>query len=115
MKQGLWVWMLLCLSCAAAEQSYGAHYQVGPGKPYATLQAVAEMLAPGDIVEVDGDHSYPGGVSFVNPGLPDLKIEIRGITINGRRPVISGGTNTVAFITWPLTEPGADHYVFDNF
>ncbi len=91
MKHGLCLWLLLCLSLSATEQSFGARYQVGPGKPYATLQAVAGMLAPGDIVEVDGDHSYPGGVVFANPGLPDRKIEIRGITINGRRPVISGG------------------------
>ncbi|MCB2173930.1 hypothetical protein KQH41_01545 [bacterium] len=115
MKHGLCLWLLLCLSLSATEQSFGARYQVGPGKPYATLQAVAGMLAPGDIVEVDGDQSYPGGVVFANPGLPDRKIEIRGITINGRRPVISGGVNSVAFSTSPLSGPGADHYVFDNF
>ncbi|MCB2216477.1 MAG: dockerin type I repeat-containing protein [Desulfobulbaceae bacterium] len=115
MKQGMSVLVVLCFSPFVAELSLGARYQVGPDKPYTTLQAVADVLAPGDIVEVDGDHSYPGGVSFTNPGLPDQKIEIRGITINGRRPVISGGTDSVAFTTWPLSGPGGDHYVFENF
>ncbi len=94
-----------------------ALYQVGPGKPYANLQAVTGLLNPGDIVEVDGDNTYPGGVNFNRPGAPGNKIIIRGIRINNQRPIISGGTNTVAFTTpFPFNVPnGGHHYVFEGF
>ena len=36
------------------------------------------------------------------------KITIQGIRVNGLRPVISGGTNTVEFRL-------SDHYVFEGF
>jgi hypothetical protein len=48
-------WFLIVgstLKCAAAV------YQVGPAKSYKTLQEVAWRLVPGDLVEVDGDHTY---------------------------------------------------------
>lgn len=95
---------------------FGADYQVGPGRTYTTLQSVAPLLQPGDVVEVDGDVTYPGDVTFTEPGEADNKITIRGIRVNGNRPVISGGTNTVQFQTpWPYTGPGGDHYVFEGF
>lgn len=100
---------------------YGGHllaanYQVGPGRTYTTLQDVAALLGPGDIVEVDGNHTYPGNVIFENAGTAAQKIEVRGIPVNGKYPVLSGGTNTVSFATpWPYTGPGADHYVLDGF
>src|SRR5262245_54428828 len=72
-----------------------ATYQVGPGKPYADLQAVADMLAPGDVVEVDGGVTYPGGVAFWNAGEPGNPITIRGIPIGGARPIIEGGGNAI--------------------
>lgn len=94
-----------------------ALYQVGPGKPYANLQAVTGLLNPGDIVEVDGDETYPGGVNFNRPGAPGNKIIIRGIRINNQRPILNGGTNTVAFTTpWPYNVPnGGHHYIFEGF
>ena len=93
-----------------------ATYHVQPGGTYPTLQAVVGILAEGDVVEVEGDATYPGDVTFTRPGKADAKITIRGIRVNGRRPVISGGTNTVAFTTpWPYSGPGADHYVFEGF
>jgi len=97
-------------------QSLADTFQVGPGRTYATLQSVADLLNPGDVVEVDGDTSYPGDVVFTRPGDPLAKITIRGIRVNGNRPVISGGTNTVTFQTpYPYSGDGADHYVFEGF
>jgi hypothetical protein len=93
-------------SSLLAAPALAATYQVGPGKPYANLGAVAGLLAPGDVVEVDGDATYPGGVVFDNPGTAAQKITIKGIRINGKRPVISGGTNTI--------EAAGDHYVFEG-
>jgi parallel beta-helix repeat protein/predicted outer membrane repeat protein len=100
-----------------ASKSKLATYQVGPTRLFHTLQEVAGLLNPGDVVEVDGDYTYPGGVAFSRPGTGTEKITIRGIRINGRRPLISGGVNTVAFFTpWPYTGPeGAHHYVFEGF
>lgn len=108
--------LALFLLTLAAEDLWAETYRVGPARTYTTLQAVTSLLGPGDVVEVDGDHTYPGGVTFSNPGTPQQKIEIRGIPVNGIYPVISGGTNTVAFATpWPYSGPGADHYVMDGF
>jgi MYXO-CTERM domain-containing protein len=81
-------------------------YQVGPSKQYQTLDEVADLLGPGDVVEIDGDATYAGGVIFQQPGTAASKITIRGIRINGQRPVIQGATNTI--------EVQGDHYVFEG-
>lgn len=95
--------VVLCISSASA-----ITYQVGPGRTYTTLQAVAPLLNPGDLVEVDGNATYPGDLIFTRPGTVVNKITIRGIRVNGLRPIISGGTNTVEFRL-------SDHYVFESF
>jgi len=99
------------------DENQGNIYFVGPNRPYTTLQQVAGMLLPGDVVFVDGGHTYPGGVVFNQPGTEQQKIQIRGIRVNGNRPVISGGFNGVAFTTpWPYTGPeGGHHYIFEGF
>src|SRR6185295_4704752 len=83
-----------------------ATYEVGPGKPYASLGDVAKQLQPGDVVEIQGNASYPGDVKLRKPGTAGAKITIRGVAKNGKRPVLSGGTNTLAV--------EADHYVIEN-
>ena len=83
-------------------------YQVGPGKPYADLSELADALAPGDVVEVDGDHGYPGDLHLKSSGTADQKITIRGVRINGKRPVLSGGTE------WTIVLHGS-HTVFEGF
>jgi hypothetical protein len=82
-------------------------YQVGPGKPYANLQAVASLLRPGDVVEVQGGATYAGGVRLSQSGTATQKITIRGIRVGGARPKLSGGTNTIEF--------AAHHLVFEGF
>jgi hypothetical protein len=83
-------------------------YQVGPGKAYADLRSVASKLLPGDVVEVYAKGAaYAGGVLFTRPGSATAKITIRGVRVNGARPIIAGGTNTVEF--------QGDHYVFEGF
>jgi len=89
-------------------------YRVGSGKPYANLQAVAPLLNPGDLVEVDGNATYTGDVLFTRPGSPSQKITIRGVRVAGLRPVLSGTLNTVTFSTQSATQ-AADHYVFEGF
>ncbi|MBN1619731.1 hypothetical protein JW890_03320 [candidate division WOR-3 bacterium] len=103
---------LLFFLCGSAKTEI---YLVGPTKPYTQLQQVTDLLNPGDTVFVDGDNIYTGGVSFTRAGTPSEKIAVIGVRINGSRPVISGGINTVAFISpWPY-ENGADHYIFQGF
>lgn len=80
-------------------------YKVGPTQTYKQLTAVADLLKPGDVVEVDGDATYES-VMFENSGTEAAKITIRGLTLNGKRPQIAGGTNTV--------EVFANHYVLEN-
>ncbi len=106
------LWMLMAESLAQRPP-----YQVGPSRTYTTLQAVAELLNPGDIVEVDGEHTYPGDVEFNRPGSATAPIRIRGVRINGQRPVISGGVNAVAFTTpWPYNvSEGGHHYILEGF
>ena len=101
------------LLCVGSRLASAATYEVGPGQPYETLQDVAEMLQAGDVVEVQGDHTYPGDVWFQSGGDPGNPVTVRGITVNGKRPVISGvGTaeyhDIVVFFN-------ANHFVFDNF
>lgn len=103
------------LLAAALVALPAATYQVGPGRTYTKLQDVVDLLNPGDLVEVDGNATYPGDLVFERAGEAGNPITIRGIRVNGNRPVISGGTNTVTFMSpWPYTE-GADHYVFEGF
>lgn len=79
----------------------GAHpalYAVGPTRPYARLQQVASPLNPGDTVLIDSDVLYAGGITFSRAGTPRNRIVMRGIKVNGIRPVIESGTNAVSFI-----------------
>ncbi len=75
--------------------SSGRILQVGPSREYADLGAVAEIVEPGDIVEVDGDATYPA-VELTVPGTAEAPILFRAAA-SGGRPVISGGTDTVRF------------------
>lgn len=80
-------------------------YQVGPSRTNKNLGAVANSLKAGDVVEVDGNATYPAA-SFSKSGTAASKITIRGVKVAGKRPIISGGTNTI--------EASADHYVFEG-
>lgn len=90
----------------AVGSAWAVTYQVGPGRAHTDLASVAPLLQAGDVVEVDGGHSYEGGVAFTNPGKPQAPITIRGVAASGKRPVIEGGQSTI--------EAAADHYVFEN-
>ena len=120
MKPLLYTGLILLLAPLPLPAARAATYRVGPGRPYATLQEVASLLGPGDVVEVDGGHTYPGGVVFTRPGTAGDPITIRG-SWGGQtaRPVLYGGTNTVHFETsWPYDGTGendASHYVFEGF
>ena len=104
-----WIALLLLLSTAPV---LAATYQVGPSRPYPTLDALLDGvdLAGGDLVEVDGGTTYPGGVVIDEDdgGSAGNPVVFRGIRIAGQRPHIAGGTNTVEFRQ-------SDHVVFEGF
>ena len=79
-------------------------YHVGPTQAYATLNNVAGLLNPGDLVLVDGDHVYPS-VLLNHSGSQAQPITIRGVRVNGNRPILSGGTNTIEVqANWTIVE-----------
>lgn len=112
-----WIVLLVFTSCFLVTNfAFSAVYQVGPARSHVNLQSVAHLLDPGDVVEVDGGVTYPGDVRFTRAGSEAEPIIIRGIRQNGERPVISGGINTVHFMTdYPYSGPGGDHYIFEGF
>jgi hypothetical protein len=85
-----------------------ATYQVGPSRAYTRLQDVTPRLGPGDVVEVDGNATYPSGVVLDIPGTADRRITIRGVRVGGKRPIISG-TDRFGF------EIDADYITVEGF
>jgi hypothetical protein len=102
-RRRLLPWLVLL---AAPPAAAGTLYQVGPTRPFANLQAVEDLLTPGDEVEIDGNVTYPGGVLFQNHGSAAQKITIRGLRVNGNRPRINGGGDGIKL--------DADHYVVEG-
>jgi len=79
-------------------------YLVGSTRTYHNLNAVAGLLNPGDIVLVDGDQTYPSAL-LTRSGTQALPITIRGVRVNGNRPILSGGTNTIEVQSnWTVVE-----------
>jgi len=79
-------------------------YLVGPTRPYLNLNAVAGLLNPGDLVLVDGNQTYPSAL-LTHSGNPGQPITIRGVRVNGNRPILSGGNNTIEVQSnWTVVE-----------
>jgi hypothetical protein len=91
--------------------THAATYQVGPGRPHATLDSLfaAIDLEPGDVVEVDGGVTYPGGVivAAADGGAPGNPVILRGMRAGGLRPLLRGGVNTI--------EIRANHLLLEGF
>lgn len=82
-------------------------YRVGPRRRYATIGQVAPLLKPGDLVLVDGDARYVEDLKLREAGTAARKITLRGVRVNGKRPVLEGTVSAV--------ELAGDHYVFEGF
>ncbi|MBI5534777.1 MAG: hypothetical protein HY898_18775 [Deltaproteobacteria bacterium] len=107
--------ILGALIVGTAATASAATYQVGPGQTYATIQETIALLAPGDVVEVQGDHTYPGDLWFRQDqsGAPGNPVTVRGIPVNGKLPIIQG----VGTEQWHdmIVLLNASHFVFENF
>lgn len=98
-----------------APAAAGATLSVGPGKKYSTIDAAMADTKPGDIVEVQGDQTYTGTITFSSDhsGTAAQPITVRGILVNGHRPLLRGigpgqWDNMVVFLN-------ADHFVLESF
>jgi hypothetical protein len=95
--------LLVALSYLACQNVLATDHRVGPTRPFQTLQALldARNIEPGDVIHVDGNHTYAVGSGVVvrsdDGGSTTLPVTIRGERIEGRRPVLQGGTNTIKF------------------
>jgi MYXO-CTERM domain-containing protein len=106
--------LILSLLSSIARSADATTYQVGPSRTQKTLQDVQTILKPGDVVELDGNATYPGGVFFksAQSGSAAQKVTIRGIKVNGKRPVISGGgTGVVDGLGMVLN---GSHYILES-
>jgi len=97
-----------------AHRAAAITYQVGPTRSYQDVKMVVPLLLPGDIVEVDGDATYPGGVTFANNGEPGNPIIIRGIRVNGKRPVFAG-VSDAPVLPAAVVRFWGSHYVMEGF
>src|SRR3974377_1996952 len=84
-------WFLTCLAgtflSLPIHKTFAAKYEGGPTRSYTNLQAVANVLAPGDVMEVDGDATYLGGVTLDKSGTESNPIIVRGRRGNGKKRV----------------------------
>lgn len=105
---------LLALSALASMPAAAATYTVGPsGRQYTQLTALvnAVNLQAGDVVLVDGNATYAGGivVSEDDGGAAGNPVTIRWRRDPGTsRPKIQGGTHGIKF-------QESDHVVFEGF
>jgi MYXO-CTERM domain-containing protein len=65
---------------------------VGPGMTYTTIMDAWKASKPGDVIEVQGGQTYTG-TFLLDPdhsGTKDAPITMRGIKVNGARPILKG-------------------------
>ena len=70
------------------------------------LYLASRSVSPGDVVEIEGDKTYKGRLFFERSGTVDKPIILRGIVKNGKRPIISGGDDTMTI--------NASHYTVES-
>jgi MYXO-CTERM domain-containing protein len=111
MRLGLWLGAGLVLWAAAAAADT---LSVGPGKTYAAITDAMSNAHPGDVIEVQGNNTYHGMIWLRDTGgTKDKPITIRGIKVDGKRPVLSGvGSGEFENIVLLLN---ANHVVMESF
>jgi MYXO-CTERM domain-containing protein len=87
--------------------AFAETYRVGPSAS-ADFRELTELpaLAPGDVVEVEGDAEYEGGVVLDSDGSAAMPIVVRGLGEGASRPRLVGGDNTIEIL--------GDHYVLER-
>src|SRR5438128_1584994 len=80
------------LSFLWASSAVADTLRVGPGLTYTTIQAAVTDAKAGDVVEVQGDATYNGMIWLKDSwgGAKGNPVTIRGIPVNGKRPILTG-------------------------
>ena len=104
MVRRLAIWGFLTAASLPAVPALAATYQVGPDRATRELTALP-VLAPGDIVELDGNAAYQP-VTFTVDGTAARPITIRGLPVDGKRPTLRGGDYTLIL--------EGDYYTVEN-
>ena len=107
--------LVLSYVALSAGSARAETYKVGPNEAYATIQDTLDLLMPGDVVEVTGGQTYPGDLWFREDqsGTPDMPVTVRGIPVDGQRPILSGvGSEQYHDMVVLLN---ASHFVFEGF
>ena len=92
MKMRLGLCSLAAGSVLWAAPAAASTLSVGPGKKYAGIADAMPDANPGDVIEVQGGNTYPGMIWLREDqgGTKDQPVTIRGIKVEGKRPVLSG-------------------------
>jgi hypothetical protein len=86
----------------------GKTLEVGPTKTYATIAAAAAVASAGETILVYYSATPYASVRFTRAATASSPITVHGVPDSlGRRPVVSGGANTI--------EAAANYYTFENF
>lgn len=115
MKIQALTWPLTIASAFWASTAGAATLSVGSGSKYATIVEALAVVQPGDIVEVQGDQTYTGTITFrpEHGGTAEQPVTVRGIPVNGKRPRLTGAGPG----EWDLMVVllNANHFVFESF
>jgi MYXO-CTERM domain-containing protein len=106
---------LAALSVLWASPALAATLTVGKGQQFAGIEDAMAQAQPGDVIEVQGGQTYEGTINLraEHSGTPDKPITIRGIPVDGKRPVLThvgpGMWDNMVLLL------GANHVVMESF
>ncbi|MBC7957488.1 MAG: hypothetical protein H7Y33_16660 [Cytophagales bacterium] len=85
-----------------------------PGTSFNSLQELAPTLKGGDVVDVYARGTPYAAVEFTKAGTLASPILLRGISVDGRRPVIEGGASNATHYS-AVSFEGASYMTLDSF
>jgi len=109
-RQSTAIWLMIVAACASP--AWAAVLQVGPDKPYKTVQAAVDAAADGDIIEIDSG-TYVG--SEGNALITKNNLTLRGV--GPTRPIMdAGGTSIQGKAIWVIqgSNPTVEWIEFRN-
>ena len=115
MKIQALTWPLTLASAFLASTAGAATLEVGPDARYTTIDDAMADVQPGDVVEVQGDQTYNGTITFrpEHGGKAGNPVTVRGILVNGHRPRLTGsGPGEYDEMVVLLN---ANHFVLESF
>lgn len=84
---------------------------VGPNNQYKSIKAISPLIAPGDKILLEGNYTYDAvdirGIS----GAQDSPIQLIGIAVDGKRPIITGKNSKY---NWALSLRNSHYWNVSN-